>query len=177
MPDKPRKLPPPPEGQNAFTEALTGVRNFLGLGPVAYSRISRTPIYTGSVPTGSGGQYNRLTKSITLPPEALQHAPEAVQHESAHALYDQAGFGLTPKAETLSVPSLMNILDHPELYGSKPDPRTIANEGLAYSVGTEWGEPYVKQIASQMKDRKLAEKLLRLHQNAIGGRYNSWVKL
>jgi hypothetical protein len=43
----------------------------------------------------------------------------------------------------------------------------MANEGLAYSVGTTEGTPYVEYVAGQIKDPATSAQLLRLHRNAL----------
>jgi hypothetical protein len=163
----------------------------LGLGvPAAMTRITRTPVFEGGEgwPATKGGQYDPNTGAITVLPEGMQPFYRILPHESAHAIYDQAGLSqITPQLFGPTMPHLPpaavnQIQIHPELYpiigtrsssgmpSFKQDREILSNEGLAFSIGDPAGTPFVEAIANKIKDPALAAELLRLHHNALGTR-------
>lgn len=163
------KLPAPPE--SFLTNLLAGVKSLTGLDdPIANARITHTPIHTAGplYPAAAGAQYYRLGNRIEIPPERLQeNANYFIPHESSHALYSAAK--LSPEAiQGVPLPedARWTITSNPNLYPN-PSPDTMANEGLAYSIGYEDATPFIEHVASRIKDPALAQQLLRLHRTAI----------
>lgn len=139
--------------------------------PVAYSRLTRTPIRTSEdLPDDLGGVYDN--GEITLRPEELQRSSFIIPHESAHAIYDQGRL----KDMAASLASHVGEGPRNRVLGSSVyrqmgpysgSPEQVSDEGLAFSVGDRDETPYVNYSASQLKNPKLAETLKRLHRNSI----------
>ncbi len=175
MADK-KQLPPPPGSQSYMEKALAGIKDYFGpRQPIAASRITRTPIYPPEGfpwPENKAGDYSPISNQIQIKGGYLQEVPSfVIPHESAHAIFNQAG--LEPSAPALAnsgpgpqAQSLIAIA--PNLYRQTPE--TMANEGLAYSIGTHEGTPFVEHVASRISDPALAQQLLRLHRNALATR-------
>lgn len=155
-------------------------------------------------PASQDGEYTsgfnpNSQKHIEVRPGALQEdGAFIIPHESTHAIFDKAG--LAPSATSLlnssTGPGLglrasQMISGNPDLYPPMPElpegqftDRTVvnahlqrmANEGLAYSVGTPEGTPYVEHVASRISDPALAQQLLRLHRNALAVRHPTVAK-
>lgn len=172
MADKPKTgLPPPPEAPSLVSR-LQGFLQQIGRGqPVAQSRITRTPIYQESGLPGAAGYYPS-SNTIGVKPEYMEGLNyPVVPHESSHAIFSNAN--LTPLAGQLvgQVPwqAQAEVNSSPDLYTTL-DKATMANEGLGYSIGKEWGTPYVEHVASRIKDPAIAQQLLRLHRNALAAK-------
>lgn len=141
---------------------------------VAQTRITRTPVYTVPREDWKEGTslalYYPQVKSIQTPEGNLQTlSARILPHESAHDIFQKAGLGQSSaellKGMTPSAGVMDQLRGYPGTY--KLTPETVANEGLAYSVG-DWGRgPFVYHVADQIKDPALADQLKRLHRNAV----------
>lgn len=142
--------------------------------PVAYSRITRTPIYSSGVPSGAGGAYYNKTDEMRINPQNMGHPldpdspyPNIIPHESAHSIFNKGNLspsigGLLPESSRSEVYNRPNLYPH-------PSDSTVANESLAYAIGNPEATEAIKSIAGQIKDPKLAAQLLRLHENKVRG--------
>lgn len=104
--------------------------------PVAYSRITRTPIYTQDVPMGKAN-FDPATNSINMPDSSLNgpNSNQFVQHESVHALLEPFLSKLLPAMD----PNILNKVQgglnvaHPGLYPNL-NPENRLTEGAAYGI-------------------------------------------
>lgn len=145
--------------------------------------------------SNKGGEYNSTTRNslggiwepanIKVRQGEMSPGSDIIPHESTHAIYDQAGLNSVSLGD-IPPHAMDRLLGAPNLYpmstsrpagqpydayaervNAKSRANMIANEGLAYSVGTAQGDSYVRDVADQIKDPVLRQQLLRLHENAL----------
>lgn len=147
-----------------MSDLFRAVQAILGVRPDAYSRLSRTPIFKVNLPEGLEGVYRRdMFGSKIMVPKGDTIDDPTLRHESAHAIYDQAGMSkiapvLAPK---LGRTAKDTITSSPFYQDQGIDDKLLANEGLGFSVEDPTQAGYTQHVANQM-DPKLALALMRL---------------
>jgi hypothetical protein len=106
--------------------------SYMPRSPVAYSRITRTPIVQGKISPDINATYSPLLKRITANQPLDQLPQSVIRHESIHAVND----GLDP--ETLYTNAAQEVGIPPNWWGKDSSfatlhpSRAYGNEALAY---------------------------------------------
>ncbi len=152
----------------ALSEMIDMLQAIFGAGkPDAFSRITRTPIYKGSLPQGVEARYlpklGPFGGSIQVPQgETIDDS--ALRHESAHSIYDDAVLKRSAPtiAQNLSKEVAKRITgdDYYKARGITSD--LLANEGLGFSVEDPTQAGFTEGVANMISNITLKKALMKL---------------